>query len=346
MQNPREYSCDPVVSVAMITYNHRAYIEKAIASILAQEADFNFELVIGDDCSTDGTREVVLESQRQHPNRIRVIVSEKNVGMHENLRRVEQACRGKYIAYCEGDDFWNDLTKLAKQVAFLESRPGHVMVHTHCHRYFVTKKRLLVNSLRVPEGLNDANAYEDILTGRRTPLTLSVLARREALHTVLQNCPECTDRKWPMGDTQRWLELSRLGSIGCIHEPLVTKNVLPESAGQSMDQQKCLRFYLAARELELHYLKKYPIDPQSERRARQRLALVLLQHACAANDPVVARQMYSAYREQGGSSGLRAAWLLWGSHSSMRRCAVSPLIILEKVWRRATRLAMAPLRPS
>src|ERR1017187_8839583 len=120
----------PLVSVAMITFNHRPYIERAVKCVLNQETDFNVELVIGEDCSTDGTRELVFDLQRRHPEIIRVVTSEHNVGA-QNILRTERACRGKYLAYCEGDDYWNDPSKLAKQVAFLESRPDYVMVHSN-----------------------------------------------------------------------------------------------------------------------------------------------------------------------------------------------------------------------
>jgi glycosyltransferase involved in cell wall biosynthesis len=119
---------EPLVSVKMITFNHRPYIEKAITSILSQQVDFGVELVIGEDCSTDGTREVVIDFQRRFPDHIRVITSDSNVGMRQNGARTRRACRGKYMGSCEGDDFWHDPNKLAEQVAFLEARPEYVMV--------------------------------------------------------------------------------------------------------------------------------------------------------------------------------------------------------------------------
>jgi hypothetical protein len=130
------------------------------------------------------------------------------------------------------------------------------------------------------------------------------------------------------------LELSRLGKVGCLHEPLATTNVLPESAGQSNDPRKRLRFYLAARQLQLHYLQKYPLDPVVARVIRERLALILLQHAYEANDPAVAREMHADYLAQGGRSKWRADWLHWGSHSRVRHTIVRPLVKAEAVWRR------------
>src|SRR5580765_1129364 len=86
----------PMASVAMVTYNHAGYIREAIESVLSQKTSFPFELVIGEDCSTDGTRDIVFEYQRLFAQQIHVITSERNVGGSENLRRVERASRGRY----------------------------------------------------------------------------------------------------------------------------------------------------------------------------------------------------------------------------------------------------------
>src|SRR5688572_1039187 len=220
----------PLVTVAMTTYNHRPFIERAMQSVLDQKTDFPVLLVIGEDFSTDGTREVVIDWEKRFPDRIVAVVSERNVGAHANWLRLIKARRGAYLAFCEGDDEWNDPQKLARQVAFLEARPGYSMVHSHAHRYYVRTQHLAKNSLTVPEGLDDGNAYEDILTDRRTPLSVTVLARRADVDYCFANCPETVDTKWPMADTQLWLELSRLGKVGCIHEPLATTNILLESA--------------------------------------------------------------------------------------------------------------------
>lgn len=330
-------STTPLVSVAMITYNHRPYIEKAVASILAQEADFGVELVIGEDHSKDGTRAWVLELGRREPGRVRVITSERNVGLHANLLRVERACRGRYVAYCEGDDFWQDPRKLAKQVAFLEARPDYTLVHSHCDRFLVSEQRLLRNSLVTPRGLDEAQGYRDIMVGVRNPLTVTVLVRREALMRVLDHCPECSDTRWPMGDTQRWLELARLGRVGCLHESLATTNLLPESAGQSRDPGRRLKFYLAARELKLHYLEKYPLPPEEDAFVREKLAMILLQHAHDARDAAVAEAMYREYVSVRGRSGWRARWLRWSSRSPALRRLLTPLMWSEAQVRRVQR---------
>ena len=117
----------------MITRNHAPYVAQAIESILAQEGDFDFELLIGEDCSTDATREICTRYAARDA-RVRLITSEANVGMHANLRRIWDLARGRYVAFCEGDDYWSDPRKLANQVAFLDAHPDFSMVGAYTRK--------------------------------------------------------------------------------------------------------------------------------------------------------------------------------------------------------------------
>lgn len=111
----------PMVSVWMITYNHEPYISQAIESILEQKTNFEFELVIGEDHSTDKTAEIIKHFELKHPQIIKARYNSQNIGMIPNMIKTLEECNGKYIALCEGDDFWTDPFKLQKQVDFLET---------------------------------------------------------------------------------------------------------------------------------------------------------------------------------------------------------------------------------
>jgi glycosyltransferase involved in cell wall biosynthesis len=115
----------------MIAYNHESLIAQAIEGVLSQEADFEFLLVIGEDCSTDGTREICDSYASRHPKKVAVLASERNLGIQGNFFRTLAAClHADYIAFCEGDDKWTDPLKLTHQVAFLEGHPD-VLAHAH-----------------------------------------------------------------------------------------------------------------------------------------------------------------------------------------------------------------------
>ncbi len=111
------------VSVAMVTYNHEKFIAKALDSVLMQRTNFDYEIVIGEDCSADKTRDILIDYQEKYPDKFRVLLHEKNLGMHENGARVLAACKGEYIAMLDGDDYWTSPEKLQKQVDFLDNHP-------------------------------------------------------------------------------------------------------------------------------------------------------------------------------------------------------------------------------
>ena len=132
---------DYKLSVILITYNHEDYVEKALSSIMAQETDFPFEVVVGDDCSTDGTQDILKRIAKDYPEheakgpgdkQIRLFLRSENTGGRPTLNVYETTmrCTGRYLAYLEGDDYWTDVHKLQKQTDFLESNPEYIAV-TH-----------------------------------------------------------------------------------------------------------------------------------------------------------------------------------------------------------------------
>ena len=119
------------VSISMVTYNHEKFIAQAIDSILMQEVDFEYEIVIGEDCSTDNTRQIVLDYQKRYPDKIRLLLPEVNLGAHTNAINTYKACKGQYIALLEGDDYWLSSDKLRKQVEFLDRNSEFTICFTN-----------------------------------------------------------------------------------------------------------------------------------------------------------------------------------------------------------------------
>jgi len=131
----------PLVSVCMITYNHEAYIAQAIEGVLMQKTDFPIELVIGEDCSTDKTRQICLEYQEKYPDTVRLLPRQKNLGIVANYINTLEHCGCKYIASCEGDDYWTNPNKLQYQVEFLESHPSFSGICSNVKIFFQNEKR-------------------------------------------------------------------------------------------------------------------------------------------------------------------------------------------------------------
>jgi glycosyltransferase involved in cell wall biosynthesis len=146
----------------MITYNQEKFIAQAIESVMMQEADFDYELVIGEDCSTDGTRDICTAYYNKYPDKIRLLLREKNLGMMQNFIQTFSTCKGQYVALLEGDDYWTSSDKLQKQLAFLDSHPDYAIC---CTRTMASADDANRESYSIPspEYQKDTLTIEDLL---------------------------------------------------------------------------------------------------------------------------------------------------------------------------------------
>lgn len=116
----------------MLTYNHEKYIKTAIESVLSQQCDFSFEIVIGDDHSSDSTMTILQAYKKKFPSLIKLVIQKKNKGIQQNLLDTYKVCSGEYIAYLEGDDYWISSHKLQQQVDFLDRHPDYIGCTHQC----------------------------------------------------------------------------------------------------------------------------------------------------------------------------------------------------------------------
>ncbi len=271
----------PLVSIMMITYNHASFIAQAIEGVLQQKANFLFELVIGEDCSTDGTREIVFQYQKKYPDIIRVITSDKNVGTTKNSYRTFKACRRKYIAFCEGDDYWHRPDKLQKQVDYIESHPKCGVVFADCD-VFYTKSKKVIKSFNYYKGFRSpANlTIEEFFWGGMVQFTCTAVARRHLYEQVIESDPYLhKSGKFRLGDQQAWAELSLISEVSYIPESLATYRVLDESASRSKDPRKVMEFYRSVHEMRLYLYNKHKLSENTRRRIVSDLSDVSLRLA-------------------------------------------------------------------
>lgn len=175
-----------LVSICCLAYNHAAYIRECLDGFLMQRTDFPVEIIVHDDASTDGTQDILREYQARYPDRFHLILQTENQyskGVNVAIQYIFPQVRGKYIAFCEGDDYWTDPDKLQKQVDFLEAHPDHSMC---CHltpMYLQVEKRIIERDL--PRPIADKNdvsfSLSDWLSWGYFFQTSSVLARAESL---------------------------------------------------------------------------------------------------------------------------------------------------------------------
>ena len=284
-------SLRPLVSVVVSTYNHGQYLAQAIESIVGQRTAFDFEVLIGDDCSRDNTQEIAEEYQSRYPERIRVFTTDRNLGPHDNDVRLTQASRGKYLAYCEGDDYWNTPDKLAKQVGFLEANPEYGAVHSEYSRIaqFRGEWRCIPRAWEqqgraIPEGA----VFHDML---RTCLmqTCTVVVRKDLmLGFYSSGLP--VEQFWPP-DWACFVYLSHETLVGYIDEPLATYRKVPGSMmNQSADV--VLARHHDNTEMLMVLCDYFEVDEATRMDVRWRMTLELFRHALRAGDFKSARSAY------------------------------------------------------
>ena len=165
------------VSVCMITYNHEKFISQAIESVLMQKTDFEYELVIGEDYSTDSTREIVKQYAEKYPDRIKTLLHPENLGMQTNFTETLKACNGEYIALLEGDDYWTDPLKLQKQVDFLENNLDYFLCIHPCEFLIHKNNGSIIKNKQNINLIKYEYTVKNLLTNWAIP-TASIVYRR------------------------------------------------------------------------------------------------------------------------------------------------------------------------
>ena len=228
------------VTVLVMTYNHASFIVQALDGILMQEVAFNYEIVISEDDSTDGTQEIVIHYQKRYPDKIRLLLSEKNIRSNEIVVRGINAARGQYIALLDGDDYWTAADKLQKQVNFLENHP-------ECALCFHNAKVIHNDEDRKPWNWNSPDQkvisnLEDIWMGNFIA-TCSTMFRRGLVGRI----PQWYIPMFPITDWPLHILNAERGKIGYINEIMGVyryhKGGLYSPCSEAQKLEETLKFY-------------------------------------------------------------------------------------------------------
>jgi len=292
----------PVVSVNMITYNHEPYIRQAIEGVMMQHTDFEFELVIGEDCSTDKTREICFEYQKKYPDKIRVLWCDHNLYQNphpagNNIQRNQAHCRGEFIAYCEGDDYWIDPLKLQKQVDVMRQHPNVGLCYTEGLMYFVRPDKVVSRwEQDMPEGLiSSQKAFIWLLFGLNPLLkneesiqTATAMIRTSVIKLAYQKYADLFAMGLTLGDLQIWASCASLADVFYIKDRCSMYRSGSGCMSQKLSASKVHRdgmivtFYLMNKVLGLtgHDMPSFIVDKYA-----QNLAIVLANNG-SANDTI------------------------------------------------------------
>ena len=204
---------EPLVSICCVAYNHEQYIKDALESFMSQKTTFPIEIVVSDDCSKDGTHAIIKEYVEKFPDLFRDISPKQNLGLFENFTYVQEQARGKYIAICEGDDFWIDPYKLQKQVDILEADESLMACCTNCINVDKTGKEIVPLNSATTENIQCDKRYtlRDFFSENHQYPTLTVVYRnshKEELYSKLRHTKNPFLADWPL-----WIILLTYGDM-------------------------------------------------------------------------------------------------------------------------------------
>jgi glycosyltransferase involved in cell wall biosynthesis len=236
----------------MITFNHAEFIRKALDSALMQRASFDYEIVIGDDCSTDGTIDILRKYQQRCPEKIKLLLRDRNIGMGKNLNQTLRACTGDYVAILEGDDYWADAAKLQVQADYLDEHRACALCHHKVQHVAWPEDRLIKE---YPPPRYRVNRLSD----RELALfnfvqTCSVMFRREWLPALDQEFEDLKLGDWPL-----FVLLGQRGWIGYIDRMMAHYRVHPNNSWNSRPPE----YKLLAMEKMARYLLQR-VNPRSQ----------------------------------------------------------------------------------
>jgi glycosyltransferase involved in cell wall biosynthesis len=248
-----EIDVSPIITILCVTYNQQKYIKECLDGLLSQRAKYSFEILIHDDASTDGTTEIILDYEKKYPQLFKTIIQKENQ-YSKGIRTIIATfmidkVESKYIAICEGDDYWVDPYKLQKQVDILEHNEEYGMCYTRARRYLQTTHKFA-------EVFGSSESQFEQLVFKNTIPTLTTLYRTDLYKKYLNEIvPE--DQGWLMGDYPMVLWFSLNSKIAFLYDITAVYRYQNESASHSNDYKKEALFLQNTHDIRMFFIEKY-----------------------------------------------------------------------------------------
>ncbi len=268
----------PLVSIKCLAYNHGPYIEDALKGFVSQKTDFPFEVIVHDDASTDQTAEVIRRYAAEYPDIIKPVFEAVNQysRYYEVVEpMINELMTGKYIAFCEGDDYFTDPLKLQKQVDYLEAHPDVNMVYGRVERIDALTGR------KIDTWGGAAEKFDDLVIGNTVP-TPTVMFRRDVYQRFRKEI-DLGSHKWRMGDFPMWLYFAATGGVRFMPETFSVYRVMQQSASHPDSLEKWILFQEDYRDIKLYFLERYHDDAGMRRRILEEHIKLLLRRRIESN---------------------------------------------------------------
>lgn len=252
----------PLLVINCITYNHAPYLAQCLEGFVMQKTNFPFVALVHDDASLDGTAEILREYAEKYPDIIKPICDPTNRYSDKSLDLIMNewinAYEPKYIAMCEGDDYWIDPLKLQKQVDFLDNNPEYGMCYTQCQYFYQDKKCLAPK----PRG-GVYESFEQLIKVNTIP-TLTVLMRSNLQKKYTEEIKPTT-KGWLMGDYPMWLWFAYNSKIKFLSYCTSVYRVLSSSASHFISIHRAIEFAHSVVDIQTFYYDLYTSDKSDEK---------------------------------------------------------------------------------
>lgn len=240
-----------LLTVCLITYNHEKFVAQAIESILMQETNFQWKLVIADDCSTDSTRKIVSKYKEKFSEKIHLIYQETNLGPAQNFIDLITYPVSKYIAYLEGDDYWTDPYKLQKQVDFLETNPEFAMTFHKVKIYNEIEHKFEEDTIN--DLTKEDTNLQDLLRGNYIRTVSAVIRNTSQLASLIDKIKTATPGDWLL-----FIIIASTGKIKYMNQEMAVYRISYSGVWSTIDnkQRKYHKELLNGYEFLYKFLKK------------------------------------------------------------------------------------------
>lgn len=301
-----EFIANPIVSVILCAINREDTVVQAIYSILEQKCNFPFEIIIGEDCGTDKTRQICIDYQKRYPSKIKLLLHKENCGLGKNWAILVKEARGKYIASCDDDDYWHNPFKLQMQVEYMETHAYCGMVHTEKDVLDLRKNKLIPNynqklKINIPQG----SIMKEIFSGKVPICVSSTLTRKELIDKYVP-LDDYIRYKYHIQDWQTWIILSKYSKIDYIPISTTTYRIGYESISNPIQYQKIEERFAIEKGMYEKLCSMFPEDLNYSETGYQSYVKGLLLKLAYKKSDYIAAKKYSLQMIEYGNKNLKA----------------------------------------